>query len=131
MTDMPVYEQIITIAMCTLGTMATRFLPFLIFRSDKPTPKYVQYLGKMLPGAIFAMLVVYCLGSGKCCFPSPQVRWFICCWCSSCSYNRKRTAALIYLSCCGASVLSFQFIVSPTARQPSAVFTANTVLSAG
>ena len=61
MTDMPVYEQIITIAMCTLGTMATRFLPFLIFRSDKPTPKYVQYLGKMLPGAIFAMLVVYCL----------------------------------------------------------------------
>lgn len=51
MTDMPVYEQIITIAMCTLGTMATRFLPFLIFRSDKPTPKYVQYLGKMLPGA--------------------------------------------------------------------------------
>ena len=52
MTDMPVYEQIITIAMCTLGTMATRFLPF---------PKYVQYLGKMLPGAIFAMLVVYCL----------------------------------------------------------------------
>ena len=47
--------------MCTLGTMATRFLPFLVFRSDKPTPKYVQYLGKMLPGAIFAMLIVYCL----------------------------------------------------------------------
>ncbi len=58
---MTITEQIITIAMCTLGTMATRFLPFLIFRSDKPTPKYIQYLGKMLPGAIFAMLVVYCL----------------------------------------------------------------------
>lgn len=58
---MTITEQIITIAMCTLGTMATRFLPFLLFRSDKPTPKYMQYLGKMLPGAIFAMLVVYCL----------------------------------------------------------------------
>lgn len=58
---MTITEQIITIAMCTLGTMATRFLPFLFFRSDKPTPKYIQYLGKMLPGAIFAMLVVYCL----------------------------------------------------------------------
>lgn len=58
---MTMIQQVITISMCTLGTMATRFLPFLIFRSDKPTPKYIQYLGKMLPGAIFAMLVIYCL----------------------------------------------------------------------
>ena len=58
---MTIAQQIITIAMCALGTMATRFLPFLIFRSDKPTPKYIQYLGKVLPGAIFGMLVVYCL----------------------------------------------------------------------
>lgn len=61
MTDMPMMEQVITIALCAAGTMLTRFLPFLVFRSDRPTPKYVQYLGKMLPGAIFAMLVVYCL----------------------------------------------------------------------
>ncbi len=60
---MTITEQVITIAMCTLGTMATRFLPFLVFRSDKPTPKYIQYLGKVLPGAIFGMLIVYCLRS--------------------------------------------------------------------
>ena len=60
---MTIAEQIITIAMCTLGTMATRFLPFLVFRQDKPTPKYIQYLGKVLPGAIFGMLIVYCLRS--------------------------------------------------------------------
>lgn len=41
--------------------MLTRFLPFLIFSSKKPTPKYIQYLGKALPAAIFGMLVVYCL----------------------------------------------------------------------
>ncbi len=41
--------------------MLTRFLPFLVFRSKRPTPRYVQYLGKVLPGAIFAMLIIYCL----------------------------------------------------------------------
>ena len=44
-----------------LGTMLTRFLPFAVFSSKRPTPPYIQYLGKVLPGAIFSMLVVYCL----------------------------------------------------------------------
>ena len=58
---MTLTQQIITVALCALGTMATRFLPFLVFSGDKPTPKYIQYLGKALPAAIFGMLVVYCL----------------------------------------------------------------------
>lgn len=58
---MTVTQQIITIALCVLGTVATRFLPFIVFSGDKPTPKYIQYLGKALPAAIFGMLVVYCL----------------------------------------------------------------------
>lgn len=58
---MPLSQQIATIALCVLATVLTRFLPFLLFRSDRPTPPFVQYLGKVLPGAIFAMLVVYCL----------------------------------------------------------------------
>ncbi len=58
---MTIGQQIITIAICVVGTMATRFLPFLIFSGKRPTPKYVQYLGKALPAAIFGMLVVYCL----------------------------------------------------------------------
>lgn len=58
---MTITEQIITILMCVLGTMLTRFLPFLIFKADKPAPKYIQFLGKALPAAIFGMLVVYCL----------------------------------------------------------------------
>lgn len=41
--------------------MMTRFLPFLLFPADKPTPKYVQYLGKVLPAAVFGFLVIYCL----------------------------------------------------------------------
>lgn len=58
---MTLTQQIITIAMVVLGTMITRFLPFLVFPSGKPTPKYIQYLGKVLPLAVFGLLVVYCL----------------------------------------------------------------------
>lgn len=54
-------QEMITVAMCVAGTMLTRFLPFLVFNSKRPTPRYIQYLGKVLPGAIFAMLVIYCL----------------------------------------------------------------------
>ncbi len=58
---MTMVQQMITIAICALGTMATRFLPFIIFSGKRETPKYIQYLGKALPSAIFGMLVVYCL----------------------------------------------------------------------
>lgn len=58
---MTLTERIITIAMIVLGTMITRFLPFLIFSSEKPTPQYIQYLGKYLPSAVFGLLIIYCL----------------------------------------------------------------------
>ena len=58
---MTVSQQIITIALCVLATMTTRFLPFLVFSEKRPTPQFIQYLGKALPAAIFGMLVVYCL----------------------------------------------------------------------
>ncbi len=54
-------EQIITIALCSAATMLTRFLPFAVFSSKKPTPAFIRYLGKALPGAVFGMLVIYCL----------------------------------------------------------------------
>ena len=58
---MTLTEQIITVAMIVLGTMLTRFLPFLLFPAGKPTPKYIQYLGRVLPAAVFGLLVVYSL----------------------------------------------------------------------
>ena len=61
MSPMTLTQQIITIGLCIGGTILTRFLPFLIFSSKKPTPRYIQYLGKALPCAIFGMLVIYCL----------------------------------------------------------------------
>lgn len=58
---MTLSQQMLTIAIVVLGTALTRFLPFLIFPSGRPTPKYIQYLGKVLPAAVFGLLVVYCL----------------------------------------------------------------------
>ena len=51
--------------MVVLGTVLTRFLPFLLFPAAKPgkparpTPPYIQYLGRFLPAAALGLLVVY------------------------------------------------------------------------
>lgn len=58
---MTLTQQLITIGMVILGTVLTRFIPFLVFPAGKPTPRYIQYLGKVLPAAVFGLLVVYCL----------------------------------------------------------------------
>ena len=60
---MTLSQQIITIAAVVLGTMVTRFLPFILFPANKPTPKYIQYLGKVLPYAVIGLLVVFCFKS--------------------------------------------------------------------
>lgn len=54
-------QKIIIIAVVSLGTLLTRFVPFLLFPPGKPTPKYIQYLGRVLPSAVFGLLVIYCL----------------------------------------------------------------------
>ena len=40
-------------------TVGLRFMPFIAF--GKKTPKFVLYLGRVLPYAVMTMLAVYCL----------------------------------------------------------------------
>ncbi|MDO4430873.1 MAG: branched-chain amino acid transporter permease [Lonepinella koalarum] len=54
------YEHIVTIAMGILGVQFCRLLPFWIFPANRPIPEYIRYLGKVLPAAMFGMLVIYC-----------------------------------------------------------------------
>ena len=65
---MTLTQQIITITVVVLGTMATRFLPFIIFPEGKEPPAAITYLGTVLPYAVIGLLVIYCLkdvpGSG-------------------------------------------------------------------
>lgn len=58
---MTIAQQMITIGLCILGTMTTRFLPFAVFHENRKTPAFIDYIGKFLPSAVFGMLVVYCL----------------------------------------------------------------------
>ncbi len=50
--------MILTAAVCTF---ATRVAPFLLFNGKKEIPPIIRYLGKTLPPAVIALLIVYCL----------------------------------------------------------------------
>ena len=54
-------EHMITILAVILGTMLTRFLPFLLFPEGKTLPQYIARLGAALPCAVIGFLVVYSL----------------------------------------------------------------------
>lgn len=60
MTLTPVQTVIIAL-MFALGTVITRFLPFLLFKGNNANNSYISYLGQVLPYAAIGMLVVYCL----------------------------------------------------------------------
>lgn len=52
---------IAAIAIMAVVTFLTRALPFLLFGRGNKVPRVVLYLGKYLPPAVIAMLIVYCL----------------------------------------------------------------------
>lgn len=58
---MNVFESIITIFAVILGTILTRFLPFIIFPDHKTPPKTIKFLGNVLPYSVMGLLVVYSL----------------------------------------------------------------------
>ena len=54
-------QAALSVAVMAAVTFLTRAAPFLLFdRGDEP-PEWVLSLGRILPPAIIAMLVVYCL----------------------------------------------------------------------
>lgn len=58
------------VAVMAVVTFLTRALPFLLFGRGGEPPKVVLYLGRFLPPAVIAMLIVYCYrGTG---FASPS-----------------------------------------------------------
>lgn len=53
-------QTLAAIAVMAAATFFTRALPFLLFGRGGTPPKVVLYLGKYLPPAVIAMLIVYC-----------------------------------------------------------------------
>ena len=50
-----------SIAVMAGVTLLTRALPFILFDRGGAPPGSVAYLGRVLPPAVIAMLIVYCL----------------------------------------------------------------------
>jgi branched-subunit amino acid transport protein AzlD len=60
MTQLNDTQTILIIITMSVVTMLLRSLPFLLFKAGK-VPAYIDYLGRVLPYAVMAMLVVYCM----------------------------------------------------------------------
>lgn len=58
---MTTVQMLLTIGAAAAATVLTRALPFIAFPAGRETPGVVRYLGRVLPGAVFGLLVVYCL----------------------------------------------------------------------
>lgn len=54
------FYSFLIILVCSFVTIALRALPFVLFRK-RELPRYVRYIGDVLPFSVMAMLVVYCL----------------------------------------------------------------------
>lgn len=54
-------QSLLFFGIIALTTIFTRVLPFVAFSRCRETPRYVRYLGRVLPFAVIGMLVVYCL----------------------------------------------------------------------
>ena len=54
------FHSLELIAVMAAVTMLLRFAPFVIFPAGRTLPRTLLYLGRVLPGAVMAMLVVYC-----------------------------------------------------------------------
>ena len=56
-----VKQSIMIIIVAAIFTAATRFLPFLIFERGGSVPKFIEYLGRVLPPALMSFLLIFCV----------------------------------------------------------------------
>ncbi|MCD7948256.1 MAG: AzlD domain-containing protein [Oscillospiraceae bacterium] len=54
-------QAVAAIAVMAAVTFLTRAIPFLLFDRGEQPPKLILYLGRVLPPAVIAMLIIYCL----------------------------------------------------------------------
>ncbi len=59
--NLTIIQSLIFFGIISITTMFIRALPFVLFPENRKPPKYIVYLGQVLPYTIIGMLVVYCL----------------------------------------------------------------------
>ena len=83
-----------TVAVIALVTALLRFLPFAVFSGGRKVPRVIRRLGNVLPSAVMAMLVVYCLKDIHFTSPSGFLPPFIACLTVGGLYVWKRNTLL-------------------------------------
>lgn len=100
-------QIIMVIAVMTLVTIALRFLPFLVFDRGEQLPKWISYLGKVLPPAVMSMLLVYCLRNINLAAANHGLPELICIGVAMLLHNWKRNTLLSI----GVSTLLYMLLV--------------------
>lgn len=95
---------ILVTAVCTL---ITRLIPFVLFGGKREVPKAVTYLGGILPPAIMATLVVYCLKGADLFSASHGIPEFLSVAVTAALHFFKRNVLLSI----GAGTLCYMFLV--------------------
>lgn len=53
--------DVLLVAVCAACTFLTRLFPFAVFGTRQRPSQCVRYIGRALPTAVMAILIVYCL----------------------------------------------------------------------
>lgn len=125
---MTIWQGALTIVTVVLGTMCTRFLPFLVFPESKQPPRIIEYFGQVLPYAMTGLLVVYALRNTPILTGSHDLPELIACTVIVLLHGWKRNMLLsiaggtiIYICCwCNWCSEAPDSLVSPSASLCSA-----------
>ena len=91
MNDLHTWSLVLVIV---IVTALTRFLPFILWRGERKTPRLIEKLGKSLPYAIMGMLVVYCLKNVRFDNPDKFLPELIACVIVAVTYVLKRNTLI-------------------------------------
>ena len=58
---MTILQRFLTVVLVAAVTLFTRAIPFAVFSHGRKPPAFISWLGRQLPRAVMAMLVIYCL----------------------------------------------------------------------
>ena len=103
-------HAILVIAVAALVTVILRFIPFLAFGGKRETPAYISYLGRLLPYAVMAMLVVYCLKGAAADFVGTGVPQLLAVAVVAVSYKLRHSTFLSILLGTGAYMALIQLL---------------------
>ncbi len=82
------------IVLSAVITFGLRALPFLIFSGERKMPDWLQKLGEMLPSAIMAVLIIYCLKDAPSDFAGTGIQKLLAVLVVAVSYHFKRSTFL-------------------------------------